>query len=326
MASDRIIYLDALRGIAIIFVVMGHTVQFNMISYSANDVFNFIYSFHMPLFFIISGMAAAIGRSKIQFSNATHLIYSKIRSLIVPFLSWSLIIPAIISPAFDLREIHIKLITLLQSPDKGTWFLLTLFMIYINYFVVCFVSNYFKNQKVEFLTTFVVLCGVVGGKILTGNSFYFSAIYNVAFFVGYFFMRYNLSAYINKYIVLVCIFLFCFYSVKFDFQESSTIMKLGIGLMAFLFWGYIAQKMEYKFCKKTAWLGQNTLEIYVMHYYVVKIFSVEMDVSVIKPIPLFIVIAMISIIVCIVVTYIGSVIKKIPLMGFLLFGKRDIIK
>lgn len=53
----RIVELDILRAMAILFVVMGHTLM-------GSDVNRFlrgcIYSFHMPLMFIISGFVAAM--------------------------------------------------------------------------------------------------------------------------------------------------------------------------------------------------------------------------------------------------------------------------
>ena len=54
MSIKRLDYIDEIRGIAILLVVVGHIIQFNGISKN-NSVFEFIYSFHMPLFFAISG-------------------------------------------------------------------------------------------------------------------------------------------------------------------------------------------------------------------------------------------------------------------------------
>lgn len=51
---QRLEYIDFCRGIAILLVVIGHLIQFNGIV-TSNPVFEFIYSFHMPLFFAISG-------------------------------------------------------------------------------------------------------------------------------------------------------------------------------------------------------------------------------------------------------------------------------
>lgn len=46
--KERIHWIDVCKGIAIFLVVLGHT-------YRSNVVQNWLYSFHMPLFFIISG-------------------------------------------------------------------------------------------------------------------------------------------------------------------------------------------------------------------------------------------------------------------------------
>lgn len=50
LGKERLKYLDITKGIAILLMVWGHRV----VTYSADDV-RLIFSFHMPLFFIISG-------------------------------------------------------------------------------------------------------------------------------------------------------------------------------------------------------------------------------------------------------------------------------
>lgn len=48
--TKRITYLDSLKAILILLVILGHAVQFNTEEYETNPLFQFIYSFHMPLF------------------------------------------------------------------------------------------------------------------------------------------------------------------------------------------------------------------------------------------------------------------------------------
>lgn len=57
---NRILYLDYTRGFAILLVIIGHLIQFNFQSGVNNRLFDIIYSFHMPLFFFISGYARSI--------------------------------------------------------------------------------------------------------------------------------------------------------------------------------------------------------------------------------------------------------------------------
>lgn len=48
LRAERLSWLDVLKGIGIILVVIGHV-------YSNRTVFNWLYSFHMPLFFLAAG-------------------------------------------------------------------------------------------------------------------------------------------------------------------------------------------------------------------------------------------------------------------------------
>ena len=51
-SNNRTYYIDIARGIALTFLVLGHIVTGN------SFLFNWIFSFHMPLFFFLAGMCA----------------------------------------------------------------------------------------------------------------------------------------------------------------------------------------------------------------------------------------------------------------------------
>lgn len=54
---ERITYLDHLKGMAILIVVIGHVLQYCVLPQTFNDdrLWNIIYSFHMSLFMMVSG-------------------------------------------------------------------------------------------------------------------------------------------------------------------------------------------------------------------------------------------------------------------------------
>jgi acyltransferase len=80
MVSSRLNWLDIAKGIAILLMVIGHT--------SIPSAFsNFIWAFHMPLFFIASGWTTNWGKT--DFIGFTK---KKIRTLFVPFLVYSLVV------------------------------------------------------------------------------------------------------------------------------------------------------------------------------------------------------------------------------------------
>ena len=66
----RVQYIDRLKGLAIILVVMGHILGFRQPEDGTEDgIHTFIYTFHMPLFMFLSGLvisAPPISRKCLQ--------------------------------------------------------------------------------------------------------------------------------------------------------------------------------------------------------------------------------------------------------------------
>lgn len=129
-ANKRNITLDIARGIAIILVVLGHSIQYTSKDFDANPIFKFIYAVHMPLFMFISGfLATNINNQKVQAINS---LKNNAKKLLLPFIAW---IPinffAIgwlqVPPDFEKDFPHF-ISQLIKSPDSGgLWFLLVLF-------------------------------------------------------------------------------------------------------------------------------------------------------------------------------------------------------
>ena len=73
-------YLDYAKGIAIILVVLGHI-------FSGGNIKTYIYSFHMPLFFIISGYLFNYSNVK----SFKEFINKKIKAYLIPYVTFSII-------------------------------------------------------------------------------------------------------------------------------------------------------------------------------------------------------------------------------------------
>lgn len=76
--TERIPWLDVLKGIGIILVAVGHI-------YSNKIVFDWIYSFHMPLFFITGGL---VYREK----TISEDIKRRVWNIVIPYLSLGFLI------------------------------------------------------------------------------------------------------------------------------------------------------------------------------------------------------------------------------------------
>ena len=127
MREKRIAYLDMVKGVGIILVVAGHS------EYLAHNVFTVITSFHMPLFFIVSGMLIChTGEEKRSFGQ---ILSRKWKSLMLPYGIFSVIYLLIYGGYFhclsgklsveQIREIVIQAVSL--DGISVLWFLSALF-------------------------------------------------------------------------------------------------------------------------------------------------------------------------------------------------------
>ena len=137
----RIIWIDATKGYAISLVVFGHVLGGAMARgwLSGADgnvpklIYDYIYSFHMPLFFIISG-ALAINSIR---ADPRRAMLSRMGSIAWPYVLWG-IVSILLWPAisqFTLNPIHdFNFYEGLKGGLKGlllgqsSWFLWTLFL------------------------------------------------------------------------------------------------------------------------------------------------------------------------------------------------------
>lgn len=81
--TKRIDYLDYIKGFGILLVILGHIYDVS------NPIKIWLYSFHIPLFFIISG--ALIKYTNINGRNMKNIIISKFKSLIIPYICFELL-------------------------------------------------------------------------------------------------------------------------------------------------------------------------------------------------------------------------------------------
>ena len=121
--KPREYYFDAVKAIAIILTVLGHCIQWILGDTFGEDGLElFIYSFHMPLFMIISGyfFQSALRR------DFKDLVSSKFFQLLIPAFCWTLIIYP-----WEYESIH----DVLSRIFHEYWFLKALFVSYIVTFV-----------------------------------------------------------------------------------------------------------------------------------------------------------------------------------------------
>lgn len=197
MRDRRLEWIDIAKGIGIIIVILGHCVPYG------GFAFNFIFSFHMPLFFILSGYCY-----KQRDVNTT--IHNKIKTLLIPFIKFAFLglVVTLIIPTWR-SELNLKTLArdiYLASPDgcnnSSIWFLSCLFLVTMIVNVALSLTAKLKNRKV-IRTVLVMLSAIIGYlisidqvmmKMLPGDRMPFAldtAFMAILFFVSGYVLKNN---------------------------------------------------------------------------------------------------------------------------------------
>ena len=110
-AKKRLVFLDAAKGIAILFVVTGHLIKMKTsIIDHGTELTNLIYAFHMPIFFVISGMGLylSLGTAQITLQSLIERCKKYTKRLLLCYFIWSLI-------SYSLSSIK-------HNPNTEEWF------------------------------------------------------------------------------------------------------------------------------------------------------------------------------------------------------------
>ena len=198
----RIEYVDILKGIGIICVLLGHNLVVQDDGQLPEIMRYIIYSFHMPLFFFLSGYVFS---TKV---NWTNFIKKKIKTIVVPMYIFSLVIMIFNILYYGLllgdnslisfSNIKIKLVSNLLGLEIAgqqpiLWFLPCLFSTQIILFVLIRLSG--ENDKKLIAMLAVLYCiGVINIKTVDIKFLFmiersFIAVFFVG--IGYIFKRNN---------------------------------------------------------------------------------------------------------------------------------------
>ncbi len=171
--QERNKQMDVLLCLGMFLVILGH-MGTNSWKTELFDWF-VIYSFHMPLFFFISGYFYKPEREQAY----RHTIFRLIQKFVLPYYIWNLIYAIL---AFALKDagyvrfqLNPSLSNFLLTPwttgdqyqlNSSAWFLLTLFLVELSYL---FLHKFFTFLKIrnEYILLIPFLCmGIAGGGMM----------------------------------------------------------------------------------------------------------------------------------------------------------------
>lgn len=118
--------VDLIKGIAIVLVIYGHVLQYftaKLLDFFEIPMFKFTYSFHMPLFMIVSGY---LFFSSIQEQGTWFIIERKIKTLFIPAFIWGGVFYSF--TLFLEKRIEAFSVNELIDNVTGVWFVYSVFI------------------------------------------------------------------------------------------------------------------------------------------------------------------------------------------------------
>ena len=277
MIKNRYYEFDLLKGIGIILVYLGHAFHLPNL-YISGGIYYYIqstiYSFHMPLFFFVSGFFSnSLGR-KIDYKR---FYKNKFERLFIPYLFINLLdyIPRKIFPNLVNSEFG-GFRDLLFYGTKISWFVYTLFILFLIFPLLKEVI--LKREKYFIFGLFLLFINIKG----YGNNIEIFSInkvisYGIFFYFGYKLREYYNSNFINKimnskfFIVLLGIIFIGFSYKKFYISVINTIF---FGILGTIFVLIIIKKINrnYKNFKIIEFIGKNSLTFYLIEGFIAVVY------------------------------------------------------
>ena len=312
---ERNIKADVIRGFAIILVIFGHCIQngngwdyFINSRYWSNKVYQFIYSFHMPLFMILAGWFAYFSLRKLENDRKKQLKFLANRYFIyiMPIFLWTL---------FEFARGF--LINGLSTISETVWS--EFFISFISYFLtnlwflwavlicltIVFVMHFYLSDNIPlYVLGFLVLFFLPDGANLGVYK------YLMPYYIGAFYINKSLDHYNDKFrkvlegikasyekkpimwlvifaIIFVCLFMFYderafIYLTGYRLSKANwykqllvDVYRFVIGLIGSMFFMMLFDRLVEAF-KSYKWpvlttFGRNSLGVYILQGYYILI-------------------------------------------------------
>ena len=182
MTQKHIRWVDLAKGIAILLVILGHTSRDEMLIVPFINVGkNLIYAIHLPLFFFLSGYI--LKRKGNELEPFKTFLVKKVKSLLIPFISYSLLLYILFQIAIHLPYIgHIlssfgslSLVDYwIENLCKGNPYSFHVWFIYILF--IYMMITYFMNRILKNNNYFLIILGLIINLVTEAATFYYPAL------------------------------------------------------------------------------------------------------------------------------------------------------
>lgn len=273
--ENRKSYIDVLRGILILLVVIQHQDTFIFIN-SELGINSILVSIRMPLFFFISGFLL---HSPDFLNNFQNRFFNRVICQLYPTI--------LIFIIYNIFVANQPLSESIQDPSKnGYWFTYVIFIHFCAYSIIMYVLSSHINsvQRIIFFALITLIALVLFLRTSNINEFILGEGNHHDIFSIYLFSKHlppfllgaltkqhfnSIMRRINSLTLVFC-FVFAVYMVYFsNALLYYYIGKLLMTVTIFMIFSYCSRYISYNGILKRhfVWLGKSTLQIYLLHYF-----------------------------------------------------------
>lgn len=282
--SDLSKDLSFMKGVGIVLVVIGHVLGNHPKNgirqlYETDLTFlkslsEFIYSFHMPLFFIISGIAFGLFSKK---EDLVTFLKSKFLRLLVPMLFWAPIFYAVQASIRYSEISYANIARVLIYPYSIFWFINTLFVVSLFAFLLVKIA---RSKTIYFLSSAVLyLFSHFGTISFLGVEFNSYIYWNLLFAIGLLFAptlweirpackRINPNILVATFLLLFIIMFSIYHFTPYEFYPYVKIINGILFSFALLLLSiFSAKALPQRLNQAILDLGIMSMVIYLLHIF-----------------------------------------------------------
>lgn len=334
--KERLEYIDWLKGLAMLLVLVGHVIVFCGLGYD-NVFIKHITMMNMPLFFFLNGLVL----KDLVSINKGKFLLKKFTQTILPFLCWGGVLTLFKNKMY---------LEFFQDYWKfGYWYLLVLFEFLLFYVILSIVNEKINKKELWWLDLLVfgciwLFCSFISRFIpekINGIIDYWQFIgYLPFFYLGHFINKYKLSDIILRntslvvtVILLIIVPCYILWRNEICLKFINLILPTIIILLLFtLFMNEDKSNCDKSIVKNTflggqlSIIGKHTMSIYMIQFFLFRYINLN---GVLNPLYnghnylLIIIICMvISVLLSYICIIVESILSKSRFLNFVLFGRK----
>lgn len=276
-SEKRISYLDMMKGMAILLVVIGHLIQFSF-GYEISHSVRFLY-FHMPVFFYISGFLAY--KKILSFRDLGKKLIKRGITLFLPYV--------VFLTCWCVFSGYTDIIGIILGGGGGYWFLYTLFIISMFFLIYEYIIRHIEKTWIYVMLwiipyVIIIIVKMYLNRIDSGGGLY-DIVAGIVNYYRYYLIGYMCKKYINFNKLIFCndivagLGLIAYFLNWYFFERHNILLIFGGSMGAIIVlqrFFQMAVKEDSGIGKALSSIGKQSLAIYVIHYFLIPDVSASM--------------------------------------------------